>query len=112
MGRRRVSPRRDAADAIGILGQQIQMARIQRKWTASELAARIGVDRRTVAAIEAGSPGVSIGHAFGAATLLGVPLFGAEDVLELGRLRREGKDRLALMPTRVVPRRVEVDDNF
>ena len=114
MARVRVSPRRGAADAAAVLGQQIQAARHARKWTAAELGARIGVDRRTVAAIEAGAPAVSIGNVFNAADILGVPMFGAEDRLELGRLRREGRDRLALMPTRVdAPRRKsEPDDDF
>lgn len=105
---------RAAADAIAILGQQIKAARHARKWTAAELAARIGVDRRTVAAIEAGSPAVSIGNVFNAADILGVPLFGAEDRFELGRLRREGRDRLALLPTRVDPPRSmsAPDDDF
>jgi transcriptional regulator with XRE-family HTH domain len=110
----RVSPRRGAADAAVVLGQQIKAARVTRKWTAVELAERIGVDRRTVAAIEAGDPGVSLGNAFNAADILGVPLFGAEDRVELARLRREGRDRLALLPTRVdKPRkRAEPDDDF
>jgi transcriptional regulator with XRE-family HTH domain len=114
MARKRVSPRRGAADAAAVLGQQIKVARVARKWTAAELAARVGVDRRTVAAIEAGDPGVSIGNAFNAADILGVPLFGAEDRAELARLRREGRDRLALLPTRVdKPRkRTEPDDDF
>nr|WP_228499532.1 helix-turn-helix transcriptional regulator [Nocardioides agariphilus] len=78
------------------------------------MAERIGVDRRTVAAIEAGDPGVSLGNAFNAADTLRVPLFGAEDRAELARLRREGRDRLALLPTRVdKPRkRTEPDDDF
>lgn len=78
------------------------------------MAARIGVDRRTVAAIEAGSSAVSIGNVFNAADILGVPLFGAQDRAELARLRREGRDRLALLPTRVdAPRRKsEPDDDF
>jgi transcriptional regulator with XRE-family HTH domain len=114
VARIRVSPRRGAADAAAILGQQIKARRIERKWTAAELAQRIGVDRRTVAAIEAGKPGVSLGHAFNAADIVGVPFFGAEDRLELARLRREGQDRLALLPTRVdKPRRKAVpDDDF
>lgn len=114
MARTRVSPRRGAADAAAVLGQQIKIARMARKWTASELADRIGVDRRTVAAIEAGDPAVSLGNAFNAADLVGVPLFGAEDRAELARLRREGRDRLALLPTRVVGTRstVEPDDDF
>lgn len=114
MARIRVSPRRGAADAAVVLGQQIKAGRIARKWTAAELAERIGVDRRTVAAIEAGDPGVSLGNALNAADILGVPLFGAEDRAELARLRREGRDRLALLPTRVdKPRkRPEPDDDF
>jgi transcriptional regulator with XRE-family HTH domain len=114
MARIRVSPRRGAADAAAVLGQQIKAARASRKWTAIELAERIGVDRRTVAAIEAGDPAVSLGNAFNAADILGVPLFGAEDRAELARLRREGRDRLALLPTRVdKPRKkAEPDDDF
>jgi len=114
MARVRVSPRRGAADAAAVLGQQVKAARIARRWTATELAARIGVDRRTVAAIEAGDPAVSIGNVLNAADILGVPLFGAEDRAELARLRREGRDRLALLPTRVdKPRKeAEPDDDF
>lgn len=114
MARLRVSPRRGAADAAAVLGQQIKAARFARKWTAAELAARIGVDRRTVAAIESGDPGVSIGNAFNAADILAVPLFGAEDRAELARLRREGRDRLALLPTRIDTARTnaEPDDDF
>lgn len=114
MARVRVSPRRGAADAAAVLGQQIKAARVERGWTAHELAARIGVDRRTVAAIEAGDPGTSLGNVLNAADIVGVPLFGAEDRAELARLRREGRERLALLPTRVdKPRnRVEPDDDF
>ena len=114
MARVRVSPRRGAADAAAVLGQQIKAARVARKWTATELAERIGVDRRTVAAIEAGSPAVSLGNAFNAADILGIPLFGAKDRAALARLRREGQDRLALLPARVdKPRRqTEPDDDF
>jgi len=114
MARLRVSPRRGAADTAAVLGQQIKAARFARKWTAAELAARIGVDRRTVAAIEAGGTAVSIGNVFNAADILGVHLFGAEDKAELARLRREGRDRLALLPTRVHASRkkAEPDDDF
>ena len=114
MARIRVSPRRGAADAAAVLGQQIREARVARKWTAVELADRIGVDRRTVAAIEAGDPGVSLGNAFNAADIVGVSLFGAEDRADLARRRREGQDRLALLPMRVHgPReKAEPDDDF
>ena len=114
MARSRISPRRGAADAARVLGQQIKLARMARGWTAVELAARIGIDRRTVAAIEAGDPAVSIGNVLNAADIAGVPLFGAEDSSELARLRREGRDRLALLPTRVDPPRSrrDPDDDF
>ena len=114
MARIRVSPRRGAADAAAVLGQQIKAARVARRWSATELGARIGIDRRTVAAIEAGNPAVSLGNALNAADILGVPLFGAEDPTELARLRREGRERLALLPTRVdTPRKkAEPDDDF
>ena len=114
MSRIRVSARRGAADAAAVLGQQIRAARTGRRWTAVELGERIGVDRRTVAAIEAGDPRVSLGNALNAADILGVPLFGAEDRADPARLRREGRDRLALLPTRVdKPRKKsEPDDDF
>ena|SRR5665811_1113989 len=114
MARVRVSPRKGAADAAAVLGHQIRAARIARKWSAAELAARISVDRRTIAAIEKGDPAVSVGNALNAADILGVPLFGAEDSAQLARLRREGRERLALLPTRVdTPRKkVEADDDF
>lgn len=114
MPRVRISPRRAAGDALAVLGQQVKAARVERAWTATELAARIDVDRRTVAAIEAGDPAVSIGNVFNAADVLGIPLFGAEDPAELARLRREGRDRLALLPTRVgkPQKQAEPDDDF
>ena len=40
MTRIRVSPRRGAADAAAVLGQQIKSARVARKWTAVKLANR------------------------------------------------------------------------
>lgn len=60
------------------------------------------------------SNSVSFGNAFNAADILGVPLFGAEDRMEFARLRREGRERLALLPTRVhrPGRRSEPDDDF
>ena len=60
------------------------------------------------------SSSVSFGNAFKAADILGVPLFGAEDRMEFARMRREGRERLALLPTRVDRRRrrSEPDDDF
>lgn len=107
-----VTPMRAAADAVAVLGDQIRLARHTRNWTAAELADRIGVSKRTVAAIETGRPGVAIGTVFNAAVAVGIDLFGA-DQAELARLRREGRERLALIPSRVYhPRRGDNPDDF
>ncbi len=43
------------------IGKLIQLARKRRKMSAVELGKRVGVDRRTIAHLEAGNPGVSFG---------------------------------------------------
>jgi transcriptional regulator with XRE-family HTH domain len=98
-------------DAAVVLGAQIARARRSRGWTAEELGERIGVSSRTVSKLEHGSPTVTLGTAFEAATVLGVPLFGAEGP-ELAILARRGRDTLALLPSRVHRGRGPVDDDF
>jgi transcriptional regulator with XRE-family HTH domain len=98
-------------DAAEVLGAQIAEARRARRWTAEELAERLGVSRRTVSNLERGVPTVTLGVAFEAATLLGISLFGA-DGPQLARLARQGRERLALLPSRVRPSRGPVDDDF
>ena len=98
-------------DAVQVLGTQIAQARRARRWTAAELAERVGVSVRTISNLEHGSPTVAMGIAFEAATMLGVGLFGA-DGPELARLARQGRDTLALLPNRVHPSREPVRDDF
>jgi transcriptional regulator with XRE-family HTH domain len=98
MVKRMVAPTRVATDALVVLGTQIRVARHDKNWTAADVGMRIGADPRTVTAIERGSPGVSIGTVFSAASVLGVPLFGDDD--EIARLRRRGEERVALIPSR------------
>jgi transcriptional regulator with XRE-family HTH domain len=43
------------------LGEQIQLARLRRKFSAAQIAERTGMGRKTVYNIEQGSPSVSIG---------------------------------------------------
>jgi transcriptional regulator with XRE-family HTH domain len=50
--------------ALQEVGRLISVARKQRKISVIELAGRIGVDRRTVAQLEKGSPTVSVGVFF------------------------------------------------
>jgi transcriptional regulator with XRE-family HTH domain len=98
-------------DVASLLGVQIQEGRHARRWSAEELAKRVGISRPTLAKIEKGDPSVSLGAAFEAARLVGVPLF--EEERE--RLRREltrSRRYLALLPQRVRKPRSDVDDDF
>ena len=98
-------------DAALVLGQQIARARRARGWTAEQLAERVGVSVRTMSNLERGSPSVALGTAFEAATVLGIPLFGA-DGAELARLVRQGQDTLALLPSRVRRTNPPIRDDF
>ncbi|MFJ6455456.1 helix-turn-helix transcriptional regulator [Paenarthrobacter sp. NPDC091669] len=94
-------------------GQLIRQGRIDRKWTAKELAARANVSEQTVLAAEAGSRGAAVGTMVDLADLVGVPLFGIEDRAELAIRRHRGEEMLALLPSRVRrPRSGNSDDNF
>jgi transcriptional regulator with XRE-family HTH domain len=111
MAKRTIAPTRAAADALAVLAAQIRLARHDKRWTAAELGSRIGVGARTVTAIERGSPGVAMGTALSAASVLGIPLFGAEGD-ELVRLRRRGEERISLLPSREYqPRSTSADGN-
>ncbi len=103
---------RASRDALVVLGGQIKRARIERRWSQTDLAARIGVDFKTLAA-EKGSPNVAIGTVFNAAFTVGVDLFGL-DGDDLALARRRGEETLALLPkySRTVGRKDENDDDF
>lgn len=92
-----------------MLGTAIRVGRLHRGWTVRQLAERVGVSHATITAVEAGRPGVAIGTAFEAATLVGVPLFSESDAARetYGALKRA---ELALLPIAARPRRV--DDDF
>lgn len=104
IAKRTISLSRPSADALAVLGQQIHEARLDKGWTVVDTAGRLGVDPRTVRAIEQGSPTVTIGTVFNAAFLLGVNLFGL-DAQALAEARRRGEVTLALLPQRVRPTR-------
>jgi transcriptional regulator with XRE-family HTH domain len=88
-------------------GQRIRLGRLERKWTAENLAERVGVSRRTISNLEAGDLSVALGTVFEAAVLTGVPLF-TEDENEMGRLMEETRLRLAVLPARA--RRAKIED--
>ena len=54
------------------LGEQIQLARLRRKFSAEQIAERAGMGRKTVYNIEQGSPSVSIGSYFQVLFVLGL----------------------------------------
>ncbi len=113
MPKRRIDLMPAAADAVTILGQQIRQARQARGWTAADLAARAGVSNPTLLAIENGAPGTAIGTVLNVAAIVGVPLFGITDPVELARMRRRGEDIAALLPSRVYRRGPDMpDDDF
>jgi hypothetical protein len=91
---------RATLEAAELFGLEMARARREQRFTAAELAERVGI----------GDPSVGIGIAFETATLLGVPLFGAERK-ELPGLLARSRDRLALLPARV-RQPPEVDNAF
>ena len=99
-------------DALNVLGNQIAIARAERGWTQAELALRSGISHVTMTRIEDGVPGTAIGTVFQVAHIVGVPIFGIEDRGELARLRRQGEEILALIPSRIRPKKSTLDGNF
>ena len=97
-------------EAVELLGSQIRIGRLERRWTVQDLAERVGVSVVTLRKIERGDPSVGLGVAFEAATLTGVPLFYEERSRLSAELRR-AEDRLAVLPSRARKPR-EVDDAF
>jgi len=113
MPKRAVAASRASRDALAVLGTQIKRARLERRWTQTDLAARIGIDFKTLAAVEKGSPTVAIGTVFNAAFTVGVDLFGLEGD-ELALARRRGEETLALLPkkSRATRLKDDGDDDF
>lgn len=76
-----------------------------------ELAERAGITTPTLRGIERGDLTVGLGAAFEVAALVGVPLF-HEDRAQLSSDLDRIRDRVALLPQRVRPRREVVKDDF
>lgn len=58
----------------GSLGLHVREARLRRRWTTHELAAKIGVSERTVRKVEQGAISVAVGTVLSACVLLDVDL--------------------------------------
>lgn len=102
--------RSDTREALELLGNLIELARRERRWTIEHTAAVIGINPRTYRAIELGKPTVAIGAAFDAATTLGVPLF-APTVIDAKQAAQITQSRLALLPQRA-PTLPELNNDF
>ena len=62
----------DVNSQLILLGERIRTARSRRRWSQQDLAARIGVERRSVSRLEEGDGGVGIGIFFTALWVLGL----------------------------------------
>ena len=51
----------EVRDVLRTYGQRVRTARVRRRWTREDLAARVGVERRTIARMEAGEAGIGLG---------------------------------------------------
>lgn len=100
---------RSTLEALALLGRLIRAARIERGWSAQEVAERAGISRPLLQRIEKGDPRSGIGAAFEAATLVGIPLFEQEPG-RLGRYLAEQDAKLRLLPKAVRKKRAIVDD--
>lgn len=99
-----------ATEAITLLAKAIRVARIDKRMTLDELAARVGVGTSTVKRIERGDPIVNIGAYIEAAVITGVPLFDPDpDVRARHGARLDAE--LRLLPRRVHTERGN-DDAF
>ena len=97
--------------AVALLGAQVALARKERRWTAADLAERVGVTAHTIGRLERGEPTVAIGVVLEAAVVTGVPLFAAPES-DLPGLAAAARQRLAVLPARVSKADVVIDDDF
>jgi transcriptional regulator with XRE-family HTH domain len=98
-------------EALTLMGQQVKLARKQKKMSEKEMAARAGIARSTLQKIEQGAPQVDIGFVFEVATLAGVPLFDVHATSLAPHIERMS-DKLALMPTYIRSSKREFNDDF
>ncbi len=101
-----------AKDAVSLLGKQIKLARMERKWSLDNLAERTGISRVTLQKIEAGKMTSSIGLVFEAAVLVGVPLFEQDNQKYFNTNFNLVQSKIALLPKRTRSSTKVVDDDF
>ena len=70
-----------AQKAISVLGENIKLARLRRKFSAAQVAERADLSRPTLVSIEKGSPNVSIGAYVKVLSVLGLET----DIMEVAK---------------------------
>jgi DNA-binding XRE family transcriptional regulator len=98
-----------AQDAAKRLGLLVAIGRRERSWTQDGLAERVGTTAKTIRQIERGDPTVGIGLYFQASVLTGVHLFDTDPGARVTMDMDLDRLRLALLPKRVVRRKVDND---
>lgn len=109
MGREAIDLVPYARDAAQLMGANVRVARLNQRWTATQLGAHAGCSRHTVAAIERGEASVAFGHVLNVCAALGIQLF-VPDPQELARLNRAQREVVRLMPNRVMPKKGPSND--
>ncbi len=98
-------------DALLVFSQLIKRARIERRFTAQELADRAGISRGLLQRIEKGDPACAIGAVFEVAAIVGVRLFNANQAT-LASTISANNATIALLPKAVRPSSSQVKDDF
>lgn len=88
---------------LGIVGEQIKLARLRRKLSSEQVAERAGIGRSTLVRIEKGDAGTSIGHILNVLRVLGLE----KDLLLLAKDDKLGRkiQDAELNPKRRAPKR-------
>lgn len=102
---------RYAREAAELFGLMIRSARIERKFTISEVAERAGISRGLAHRIEQGEMGSAIGAAFEVAAIVGLRLFDSERTTLTQHLSME-RDKITLLPQSVRTGTTKVKDDF
>jgi len=93
MGRSIVLPLPSLQRKMTSFGENLRLARLRRGLTASQVAERAGISRKTLTAVERGNPAVSFGVYANVLFVLGldkdIDIIGADD--ELGRKLQDAK---------------------
>jgi DNA-binding XRE family transcriptional regulator len=66
------APPFEVTESLAVLGQRIKKARMRRQMSQEELAQACRIARRTLFSMEAGAPGIAIGHVYTVLWTLGL----------------------------------------